>query len=161
MSGCAICGEPIEAHRPKATMHLACSRRKKEEARQARYDEMRAARQPNNCKVCGEPLESNHPNLRYHKECLRKDQLARKRAQHKLKPKKKKAPPREEKRWIHTEQDAYFYSLVTPKRKAKKVRCLRCQDIFQSFSAGNRVCGSCNESNSRQAVGAYKIYPHD
>ena len=47
---------------------------------------------------------------------------------------------------------SYFFSLVHPVAQRKKRSCLKCQVVFVSRGAGNRVCSSCTEHNARTSV---------
>lgn len=41
----------------------------------------------------------------------------------------------------------------------KKVKCLSCRTEFSSKNAGNRICGSCNERNSRMSKLGRSVTP--
>jgi hypothetical protein len=47
---------------------------------------------------------------------------------------------------------SYFFSLVRPGAHRKKRSCLKCQVVFVSRGAGNRVCSSCAEHNARTSA---------
>lgn len=49
---------------------------------------------------------------------------------------------------------SYFYSLVHPRAERKKRYCLKCNLHFVSRSAGNRICSSCAEQNTRKNIQA-------
>ena len=49
---------------------------------------------------------------------------------------------------------SYFYSLVRPRAERIKRHCLKCNIHFVSRGAGNRICSSCAEQNSRKNINA-------
>ena len=51
--------------------------------------------------------------------------------------------------------EAYFWSMVRPKKDKKKRICLNCRDEF--ISNGYRLCGSCHSKNAKAALHADKL----
>jgi ribosomal protein S27AE len=47
-----------------------------------------------------------------------------------------------------TQEEEYFYSMVSPKIARKKRPCLKCTITFVSEN-GKRICGSCLASNQK------------
>jgi len=95
------------------------------------------------CVWCNEHIENNTTQRIYHPKCHDQKVLEgnRRRAT-------KSRPAREIPTQHSTYQEEYFWSLVKPKKKAKKRRCLRCRNSFESID--NRVCASCHGVISRR-----------
>ena len=57
------------------------------------------------------------------------------------------------------ERHAYFFSMIKPKRVAKRRPCLKCRRSFKAFQIGydnNRICGECHAENKK--IGALACY---
>jgi len=46
-----------------------------------------------------------------------------------------------------------FYALIKPPEKKKKRKCLKCASVFDSTKS-NRICASCNSSNTKLGIRA-------
>lgn len=55
-------------------------------------------------------------------------------------------------------KEEYFRSLIAPAPVKKKRSCLKCKRVFQSDSAGHRICCFCVEKNQMYSTKAEEAY---